>query len=121
MYIKNLSYAMDIHCFMYHIHIECKFCVRMWFVENFTSMHQNKGLSFAIFFPLICVHHYGCLMNGRMEFQLHSLSLGKDNKRVKAHNVSKKMYIYFSTFCIILGEIFIYFHVMFCETHIMIF
>jgi len=60
-------------------------------------------------------------MNGRMEFQLHSLSLGKDKKRGKVDNVSKKMYFYFSTFYIILGEIFIYFHVMFCETHKMIF
>lgn len=72
-------------------------------------------------FTLTFVHHDGSLMNGRMEFQLHSLSLGKDKKRGKVDNVSKKMYFYFSTFYIILGEIFIYFHVMFCETHKMIF
>jgi hypothetical protein len=117
--------------FMYHMHwiyiVSCIiFTLNVHFVWRCglwkTSLLciKTKVWFLQYYFVLTFVHHDGCLMTGRMEFQLHSLSLGK-TKKVKTHNVSKKMYFYFSTFCIISGEFFICFHVMFCETHKMIF
>jgi hypothetical protein len=116
-----VSYVMDIivSCIIFTLNVNFVWGCGLW--KTSLLCIKKKVWFLQYFFALTFVHHDGCLMNGRMEFQLHLLSLGNGKKRVKAHNVSKKMYFYFSTFCIISGEIFIYFHVMFCETHKMIF